>query len=107
MKILLVIFLCSALFLQGVFCADLGSCNKPEDCGPGECCTIGMFRYAKPQCLPMLKEGANCRVGNAPEDKIFYYPDGQIQTTGVYRTLCPCDSGLSCIRGKCISVKQF
>uniref|UniRef100_A0A482ZJ47 U18-Liphistoxin-Lm1b_1 n=1 Tax=Liphistius malayanus TaxID=1203467 RepID=A0A482ZJ47_9ARAC len=50
MKILLSDILCSSTFLQGVFCAELGSCNKPEDCGPGECCTIGMQRYSIPQC---------------------------------------------------------
>uniref|UniRef100_A0A4Q8K2K5 U53-Liphistoxin-Lth1b_1 n=2 Tax=Liphistius TaxID=62150 RepID=A0A4Q8K2K5_9ARAC len=101
MKILLVIFLCSALFLQGVFCADLGSCNKPEDCGPGECCTIGMQRYSIPQCRKMGQEGSFCRQGNQPSDRVLYYPTEYVEMKGVYTMFCPCKLGLQCKGAKC------
>ncbi|OQR71325.1 astakine-like [Tropilaelaps mercedesae] len=103
-------------FLNSVFVATLvltivvaGSagrpinhCIKPEDCGPGECCLIGMSRYSVPTCIRHQTVGENCLMGATLQNKTLHYPNGKvIEVFGVYRLFCPCEGGLSCFRAVC------
>ncbi|GBN08268.1 hypothetical protein AVEN_252148-1 [Araneus ventricosus] len=89
------------LFASVIFAYNPRECSKPSDCGPNECCVVGMERYSTPRCESLGQKGSTCVVGNEPEDKVLSYPNGAKEVFGVYRLFCPCAEPLSCSRAKC------
>lgn len=81
-------------------------CTKALDCGPGECCVLGMMRYSSPSCLRVGKEGDYCLGTNAPRNLTLSYPNGlTLNISEVFTLFCPCDEtmALSCRQGMCQS----
>ncbi|CAL1275530.1 unnamed protein product [Larinioides sclopetarius] len=89
------------LFASIIFAYEPRECSKPSDCGPNECCVVGMQRYSTPRCESLGGKGSTCIVGNEPEDKVLSYPNGNKEVFGVYRLFCPCADSLTCSRAKC------
>ncbi|GBN08267.1 hypothetical protein AVEN_252148-2 [Araneus ventricosus] len=90
------------LFASVIFAYNPRECSKPSDCGPNECCVVGMDRYAIPQCAPKRKLSEHCREGAEPEDKVLYYPDSEFRfVENVWTLFCPCEEIYACHKNKC------
>uniref|UniRef100_A0A4Q8K105 U52-Liphistoxin-Lth1a_1 n=2 Tax=Liphistius TaxID=62150 RepID=A0A4Q8K105_9ARAC len=95
-----------------VFSHPFGSsateCQSSADCGPGECCVLGMMRYSMPQCLPHGQIEDYCREDNVAENRTLFYPSGvAVDNVDVYTHVCPCDTGLQCTDNSCQPVDNY
>ncbi|XP_076364341.1 astakine-like [Tachypleus tridentatus] len=76
-------------------------CKSPADCGPGECCVVGMNRYSFPRCEKLGQKDDYCRPSNLPENKTLSYPNGDVDYFNIYTLFCPCDTGFVCFQAQC------
>lgn len=81
---------------------DSSECRTTADCGPGECCVLGMMRYSMPQCMPLGQVEDYCREDNAAENRTLFYPSGEpVEVYDIYTHVCPCDNALQCTDSFC------
>ncbi|GIX69964.1 uncharacterized protein CEXT_13951 [Caerostris extrusa] len=95
------------LFLATViFASEYQECKNDSECGPNNCCVIGMQRFSVPWCKALGEEGSNCIVGNEAENKILWYPNGVTKNVTVYRMFCPCAESFECYHNECIPTRE-
>jgi len=63
----------------------------------------GGYPYSIATCFDLLGEGDTCRPNNTPINITVIYPnDDSVNLNNVYRNLCDCAAGLTCIEGTCV-----
>ncbi|XP_042899967.1 astakine isoform X2 [Parasteatoda tepidariorum] len=83
-------------------------CRSQADCGPGECCVLGMMRYSMAQCMPLGQVEDYCRDDNPPENRTLYYPNGEpVEVYEIYTHVCPCDESLQCTDNFCAMDESY
>ncbi|KFM62184.1 Astakine, partial [Stegodyphus mimosarum] len=102
MKGVTLCILASLFLVQAAVSYEPNECKKKSDCGPNECCLVGMEKYSIPQCSSMGKTGDWCRTNAVAEDRRLYYPNGIFRDVeNSYSLFCPCAKGYTCKRNKC------
>ncbi|KAF8789670.1 astakine-like [Argiope bruennichi] len=96
----LLVFSC-LFFASTVLASRSWECSKPGECGPNECCVVGVIPYSYPRCEPFGQEGSTCIVGNEPEIRVLFYKSKPKLVHGVYRKYCPCGGSLTCSKEIC------
>ncbi|GFY56967.1 hypothetical protein TNIN_245821 [Trichonephila inaurata madagascariensis] len=100
------IFFACVLFVSVISISMAKECTSPKDCEPGECCVLGMYRYATAWCRPFGKQDDSCRSDNPAIDIDQEYPNGLVKHyKGVHRMFCPCEENLICSKAQCTSPK--
>jgi len=103
-KLVAVLMLASMVhFLSADIPPWYNGCVNTDECAATECCLLGGAPYSIAMCHALLEEGNTCRPNNLPLDITVHYPSGDIvDLTNVYRNVCDCGAGLTCIDGYCV-----
>ncbi|GFT76050.1 uncharacterized protein NPIL_198262 [Nephila pilipes] len=90
------------LFASIILISEGKECSSPKDCAPGECCVLGMERYAIPQCEALGKVSSFCREDAEPDDRTLFYPNFIFRyIEDMYTLFCPCEEPLVCRKNRC------